>query len=56
MFNQLQKLTEEAGLNLSRIEFHCRGEFQMLHKGKPDEADLIAVRDFAEAIVEQEEK
>lgn len=55
-FNQLQKLSEEAGLNLSRKEFHCRGEFQMLHKGKPDKADLKAVRDFAEAIVEQEEK
>jgi hypothetical protein len=27
-YNHLQKLAEEAGLNLSRKEYHCRGEFQ----------------------------
>ena len=28
-------------------EFHCKGEFKMLHKGKPDNEDLRAAAEFA---------
>lgn len=32
-------------------EFHCKGEFKGLHKGKPDDADMKAAAEFARAIV-----
>jgi hypothetical protein len=32
-------------------EFHCKGEFKGLHKGRPNEADLNAAEDFAKAII-----
>ena len=32
-------------------EFHCKGEFKGLHKGRPNGDDLKAAADFAKAIV-----
>jgi hypothetical protein len=46
-----KKLSAEAGIPLSEREFHCKGSFKMLHKGRPDAEDLKAVRAFARSIV-----
>ena len=32
-------------------EFHCKGEFKGVHKGRPNEEDLRAVQEFAGRIV-----
>jgi hypothetical protein len=32
-------------------EFHCKGEFKGIHKGKPDASDMKAAADFAKSIV-----
>ena len=32
-------------------EFHCKGQFKGMHKGKPDESDLKAAADFARKIM-----
>lgn len=32
-------------------EFHCRGSFGAIHKGKPDANDLKSVAEFAKLIV-----
>ena len=40
---QMKKLTKNRGLNLSDKEFHCKGAFAALHKGKPDAADIADV-------------
>ena len=31
-------------------EFYCKGSFGPVHKGKPDEKDLEAVKEFARKI------
>ena len=46
-----KKLAASAGIPLSHREFHCKGSFKALHKGKPDEGDLRAVRQFARDVI-----
>lgn len=50
-YGQMKKLTAGAGIPLSDKEFHCKGSFKALHKGKPDDADLAAVKRFAREIM-----
>ena len=42
---------EKAGITMDEREFHCRGEFKGIHKGKPDEEDLKAAAAFAKKII-----
>ena len=49
-YKQIQKLTEAQGLTLSDQEFHCRGSFKIIHRKKPDEADLQAAAAFARRV------
>ena len=39
------------GLTVNDNDFHCKGEFKGIHKGKPDEEDLKNAADFARKIV-----
>ena len=41
---------DRAGIAIDEREFHCRGEFKGLHKGRPNEADLKAAAEFAKEI------
>lgn len=49
-YGQMKKLAADAGIPLSEREFHCKGSFKALHKGKPDDADIRAVTQFAREI------
>ena len=42
---------DKAGIAMDEREFHCKGEFKGLHRGRPNEADLNAAEDFAKAII-----
>ena len=42
---------DKAGIPVDEKEFHCRGEFKGLHKGRPNEEDLKAAGDFARKII-----
>ncbi|MCM1245536.1 MAG: flavodoxin [Roseburia sp.] len=53
MKKPMRKLTETCGIKLSDEEFHCRGEFKFVNKGKPDADDLENAALFAEGIVKQ---
>ena len=50
-YAQMKKLAAEAGIPLSEREFHCKGSFKVLQKGRPNEEDLNAVRAFARDVV-----
>ena len=39
--------TDKVGIPMDENEFHCRGEFKGLHKGRPNEEDLQAAKEFA---------
>ncbi len=36
----------KVGIEMDQREFHCRGEFKGLHKGRPDQNDLNAAIEF----------
>ena len=41
----------KAGIPMEEREFHCRGEFKGIHKGRPNADDLEAAAAFAREIV-----
>ena len=43
---------DKVGISMDEREFHCKGEFKGLHKGKPDEKDLKAAAEFAGKIMQ----
>ena len=42
---------DKAGVIMDKREFHCKGEFKGLHKGRPNADDLAAAAEFARSIV-----
>ncbi len=42
---------DKAGIPMDEREFHCKGEFKGIHKGRPNEEDLKAAAEFAGKIV-----
>lgn len=49
-YKQIQKLAGEQGIKVAGEEFHCRGSFAIMHKGRPDQGDLAAAAVFAKKI------
>ena len=43
---------DKAGIAMDGREFHCKGEFKGIHKGRPNEEDLAAAAAFARTIIE----
>ncbi len=48
-YKKVKAEAAKIGIPMDENEFHCKGEFKMLHKGKPDENDIKAAREFARA-------
>ena len=44
---------DKVGIPMDEREFHCKGEFKQIHKGRPNEEDLRAAEEFARGIIEQ---
>ena len=50
-FKKVKAEADKVGIPMEEREFHCKGEFKGLHKGRPNEDDLSAAAEFAKAIV-----
>ena len=42
---------DKLGIPMHEKEFHCKGEFKGVHKGRPNGEDLKAAAEFARSIV-----
>ena len=51
-YKKVKAEADKVGIPMDEREFHCKGEFKGLHKGKPDESDLKTAAEFARKIVE----
>ena len=49
-YKKVKAEADKAGIPMEEREFHCRGEFKGVHKGKPDEEDLKAAAEFARKV------
>lgn len=47
MKKPVTKIAKTVEISVADEEFHCRGEFGKIHKGRPDANDLRAVAEFA---------
>ena len=52
-YKKVKAEADKAGIPMDKKEFHCRGEFKGLHKGKPDAGDLKAAADFAKSFKDE---
>jgi flavodoxin len=50
-YKKVKAEAEKAGIVMDKREFHCKGEFKGIHKGRPDDNDLRAAADFAKSII-----
>ena len=41
---------DKKGIPMEKSEFHCKGEFKGIHKGRPNSEDLAAAAAFAKSI------
>lgn len=42
---------DKVGIPMDEHEFHCKGEFKGIHKGRPNEDDLQAASEFARQLI-----
>ena len=50
-YKHVSKLLEEKRIPFAKEEFHCRGSFAVLHRGRPNANDCNAAADFAKKII-----
>ena len=46
-YKKVKAVADKVGIPMDSREFHCRGEFKGIHKGRPNADDLKAAADFA---------
>ena len=49
-YKKVKAEADKVGIPMDEREFHCKGEFKGIHKGKPDEQDLKDAQEFARKI------
>ena len=52
MIKPVKKVADAAEVQVAKEDFHCKGSFGPMHKGKPDENDLKRSVVFAKMIAE----
>ena len=50
-FKKVRKVADNVGIPVLDQEFHCKGEFKGVHKGRPNAEDLAAAAAFAKALI-----
>ncbi|MCM1062100.1 MAG: flavodoxin [Eubacterium sp.] len=53
-YSQIKKLAANEGVKVADKEFHCKGSFTVMHRGKPDAEDIKCVKKFASEIAKGE--
>lgn len=47
-YKKVKAVADKAGIPMDEKEFHCKGEFKGIHKGRPNEEDVQAAVEFVE--------
>ncbi len=50
-YSQIKGLLEKQNILLDKREFHCRGQFKALHRGRPNQKDLDKLREFVKNVI-----
>lgn len=52
-YTQVKKLAAANGVTMAPEEFHCRGAFTVMHRGRPNADDLQNAVAFAKGVIKQ---
>ena len=52
-YKKVKAEADKVGIPMDEREFHCKGEFKGVHKGRPNVEDLKAAADFAKTIANE---
>ncbi len=52
-YKKVKAEADKVGIAMDPREFHCRGEFKGVHKGRPNADDLAAAAAFAKSVVSE---
>lgn len=50
-YKQVKKIAENNNITMAEEEFHCRGAFKLVHRGRPNNEDLRNLQEFGKNIV-----
>ncbi len=50
-YKKVKAEADKVGIPMDAREFHCRGEFKGVHKGRPNRDDLAAAAAFAKSVI-----
>ena len=50
-YKKVKAEADKVGVPMVEKEFHCRGEFKGVHKGRPNNEDLAAAAAFARSFI-----
>jgi hypothetical protein len=45
-YKKVKGVADKAGVAMDDKEFHCKGEFKGIHKGRPNDDDIRAAVEF----------
>ena len=51
-YKKVKAEADKVGIRMDEREFHCKGEFKGIHKGRPNADDMKAAAEFARKIIE----
>ena len=51
MIKPVRKVAKTVNVTVADEDFHCRGEFGKIHKGRPNQEDLKKAAEFAKKII-----
>jgi len=51
MKKPVEKVADTVGVAVANQQFHCRGQFGKIHKGRPNESDLADASAFAANVI-----
>ena len=49
-YKKVKAEADRMGIPMDEREFHCKGEFKGVHKGRPNQEDLAAAAAFAKSV------
>ena len=52
-YKKVKAEADKVGIAMDEREFHCKGEFKGIHKGRPNADDIKAAAAFAKEIKEE---
>ncbi len=50
-YKKVKAEADKIGIPMEEKEFHCKGEFKGIHKGRPNDDDVKAAAEFAKGFI-----